>query len=76
MLTHGNLKVLISALVLISNIIYEVKYFHEFEFDYLKYYGCFALTVPERITIPFDRFAIKNGIVIGNIHDNHELLQS
>jgi hypothetical protein len=25
MLTHGNLKVLISALVLISNIIYEVK---------------------------------------------------
>lgn len=57
-----------------KNHTYLIKYFEESENNYEKAYCCFCLTIPDRITIPFDEYSIKHGEVIGNIHQNPELL--
>lgn len=59
-----------------NNVIYVIKYFVESENNFEKAYGCFCLTVPEKITIPIDEWAIKNGQIIGNIYENPELLKT
>ena len=60
-----------------GNRIYEVVYCDfDDSYDGDGIYCCFALFDKERnITISFDYYAMKNGKVIGNIHDNTELLE-
>lgn len=54
---------------------YEVRYSTGHEFDYEWYGGCFCLFYYNKRFIPFDNFAIKQGEVVGNIHENPELLK-
>lgn len=41
---------------------------HEF------YGGMFGLWESEELFFPFDEYALKTGVIIGNIHDNPELI--
>lgn len=53
---------------------YQVRYCTGGESNFEWYGGCFILWGNDELFFPFDDFAIKNGIVIGNIYENPELL--
>lgn len=58
------------------NRMYEVRYCTGGESNFEWYGGCFILYANEETFFPFDKWAIDEGRVIGNIFDQPELLNS
>ena len=58
-----------------KNKIYQVKFIEGGESNYEWYGGCFVLWMNDEIFFPFDEYAMKNGVVIGNIFDNPEMIK-
>jgi uncharacterized phage protein (TIGR01671 family) len=54
---------------------YEVRYSQGSEANHEWYGGMFVLFLSDENHFPFDEYAMKNGKVIGNIHENPELLK-
>lgn len=57
-----------------GNIKYQVK-FLDGQSNFEWYGGAFGLWLNEETFFPFDEYAVGNGKIIGNIHDNPTLLQ-
>ena len=58
-----------------SNKKYTVKYIDSGEYNYEIIAATFVLYFSDTMYFPFDEYAIKNGVIIGNIYENQELLK-
>lgn len=58
-----------------NNKTYVVKYIESGTSDYELRAATFVLWYNEEMFFPFDEFAMENGKVIGNIHQNTDLLK-
>lgn len=57
-----------------NNIIYEIIFMTEDDCE--EKVSAFGIRRSDKTCFPIDHYAIKNGIVIGNIHESPELLTS
>lgn len=58
-----------------NNKVYIVRYCNKEEYNYELIAASFVLDGGRDLTFPFDDYAYEHGKVIGNIHDNKELIK-